>query len=89
MSVEVDFLDYGWIYLGPGAEEWRWFTWIYDEYHWARISALPWGNSPSGAGVQILEEWATPGTLWVHFKNISTTDGVSYRPTVIVAPSRY
>jgi hypothetical protein len=45
------------------------------------------------SNIQIVTEWVEKdinGTtkLWVHFKNNGST-GVVFRPTVIVAPSRY
>ena len=88
MSVEVDFAEWGWQYQAPGTDSWWWYTWIFDQDHWARMSAIPWNNSPAGASIQIVEEWTTPGTLNVHWRNPGTV-GVSFRPTVIVAPSRY
>jgi hypothetical protein len=88
MSVEVDYAQWGWIYLAPGADTWWWFTWIFDDAHWSRMSAVPWSSGPQSASVQIVEEWATAGTLHVHFRNNGSA-GVSFRPSVIVAPSRY
>ncbi len=88
MSVEVDYNEWGWIYLKAGQEAWWWFTWIFDQDHWARMSAVPWNGSVDGASVQIVEEWATRGTLHVHWRNNGSSD-VYFRPTVIVAPSRY
>jgi hypothetical protein len=46
----------------------------------------PW--SPANGSIQIVEEWATGGTLHVHWRN-NGTDYVYWAPTVIVAPSRY
>ena len=88
MSVQVDFAEWGSIYLAPGADAYYWFTWIFDGDHWSRMSAVPLAESPDGASVQIVEEWATKGTLWVHWRNNGSV-GVIFRPTVIVAPSRY
>ncbi len=88
MSVQVDFGQWGPIYLAPGAETTWWFTWIFDGNHWSRMSAVPLPDSPAGSSVQIVDEWSTPGTLWVRWRN-NGTDGVLFRPTVIVAPSRY
>ncbi len=88
MSVEVDFIRWGTIYLGPSQETWWWFTWIFDGNYWSRMSAVPMAGSPDGSSIQIVEAWATPGTLHVHFKN-NGTQGVLFQPTVIVAPSRY
>jgi hypothetical protein len=88
MSVEVDFGEWGTQWLNPGQEAWWWYTWIFDGDHWSRMSAVPTSYSPAGSSVQIVEEWATGGTLRVHWKNNGTTP-VFWRPTVIVAPSRY
>jgi hypothetical protein len=88
MSVEVDFNQWGVQALGPGQEAWWWYTWIFDGAHWSRMSAVPEPWSPAGGSIQIVEEWATPGTLRVHWRN-NGTDYVYWAPTVIVAPSRY
>lgn len=88
MSVEVDFVQWGLIALNPGQSTTWWFTWIFDGNHWSRMSALPLPNSPPGGNVQISAEWASPGTLWVTFRN-NGNQTVTFAPTVIVAPSRY
>jgi hypothetical protein len=88
MSVEVDFTQWGTIYLAPGQNAWWWFTWIFDGNHWSRMSAVPHPDSPPGSSIQIVEEWSTGGTLWVHWRNNGST-GVIFKPTVIVAPSRF
>ena len=88
MSVQVDFSEWGLIYLNAGQEGWYWFTWIFDGDHWSRMSAVPTADSPPKGSIQIVEEWSTPGTLNVHFKN-NGSDTVIFKPTVIVAPSRY
>jgi hypothetical protein len=88
MSVEVDFFQWGWQYQAKGTESYWWYTWEFDQDHWARMSAVPWNNSPRGASIQIVEEWATPGKLHVHWRNNGTED-VSFRPTAIMAPGRF
>jgi hypothetical protein len=88
MSVEVDFGEYGTQWLAAGQDDWWWYTWIYDADHWSRMSAVPAADSPPGSSVQIVEEWATGGTLNVHWRNNGNAT-VTFRPTVIVAPSRY
>jgi hypothetical protein len=88
MSVEVDFIQWGIQFLGAGRDSWWWYTWIFDGNHWSRMSALPVPDSPPGGSIQIVEEWATGGTLNVHWRN-NGSDTVAFRPTVIVAPSRY
>ncbi len=88
MSVEVDFDQWGVIALAPGQEVWWWFTWIFDGSHWSRMSAVPENWSPANGSIQIVEEWATGGTLHVHFKN-NGSNYVYFQPTTIVAPSRY
>lgn len=88
MSVEVDFYRWGTIYLAPGRDTTWWFTWIFDGHYWSRFSALPLSDSPNGGSVQIVEEWATKGTHWVHFRN-NGSEGVLFQPSVIVTPSRY
>jgi hypothetical protein len=88
MSVEVDFTRWGTIFLAPGQNVNWWFTWIFDGNHWSRMSAVPLPDSPPGSSIQIVEEWSTPGTLWVHWRNNGTA-GVIFQPTVIVAPSRF
>ena len=90
MSVAVDFTQWGSQYLAPGADAWWWYTWIFDSNHWQRMSAAPDNNV---ANIQIVEEWSEKDTwgttlLHVHWRNNGTT-GVWFRPTVIVAPSRY
>lgn len=88
MSVEVDFYQWGTIALDPNNSTTWWFTWIFDGNHWSRMSALPEPGSPPLGNVQILAEWATPGTHWVTFFN-NGTQTVTFTPTVIVAPSRF
>lgn len=88
MSVEVDFAQYGIQFLGAGQNTWWWYTWIYDGNHWSRMSALPVADSPPGGSIKIVDEWSTGGTLHVHWLN-NGTDTVVFRPTVIVAPSRF
>lgn len=90
MSVEVDFTQWGPIYIAPGGEGDWWFTWIFDSNHWQRMAAAP---DSGQSNIQIVTEWVEKdinGTtkLWVRFKNNGST-GVVFRPTVIVAPSRY
>ncbi|MEB3177865.1 MAG: hypothetical protein VKL59_02320 [Nostocaceae cyanobacterium] len=94
MSVEVDFNQWGTISLAAGAESWWWFTWIFDANHWQMMSVSP-DNWP--ASIWIVEQWAETlpdgrgggyTRLWCHFKNNGSTP-VSFRPRVIVAPSRY
>jgi hypothetical protein len=84
-SVGVNFNQWGSIYLAPGQVQDWWFTWIFDANHWSRMSALPVATSPAGSSVQIVTEWATPGTLNVRFQNNGGV-GVIFQPTVIVAP---
>lgn len=86
MGVEVDFSQWGEQWLAPGADAWWWYTWIFDGNHWSRMSAVP--TWPQGSSVQIVEEWATPGALHVHWRNNGNIS-VFWRPTAIVAPSRY
>jgi hypothetical protein len=38
MSTEADFGVWGPVFLAPGQEEWRWFTWIFDQNHWQRMA---------------------------------------------------
>jgi hypothetical protein len=44
MSVEVDFNEWGWQYQAKGTESYWWYTWAFDQDHWARMSAVPWNN---------------------------------------------
>lgn len=67
MSVSVQFADWGPIYLAPGAQELRWFTWepVFDPTRWSLMQANPRAMGyPShdpiefvGSSVQILEQW--------------------------------
>jgi hypothetical protein len=43
MSVSVEFGDWGPIYLAPGYEELRWFTWegVLDPTRWSAMHANP------------------------------------------------
>jgi hypothetical protein len=88
MSYEVDFNQWGWIYLAPGASTTWWFTWIFDDSHWSRISVCAWNSGPQSASVQIVAEWMTAGTWHVTFKNNGSA-GVSFKPTFIETPSRF
>jgi hypothetical protein len=86
MSVGVNsFNQWGTIFLNPGQTQDWWFTWIFDGNHWSRMSAVPMAESPAGSSVQIVTEWANPGTLRVRFTNNSAV-GVLFRPTAFVAP---
>lgn len=87
MSVEVDSTEYGVIALAPGQNASWWFTWEFDGDHWSRMSAMPESWSTAGGSVQIVEEWATRGTLNVHFRN-NGSDYVYFQPTVVVAPHK-
>jgi len=88
MGVEVDFYNFGWLYLAPGQEATWFFEWIFDQDHWARISAFPSDQGPNGSTVQIEAEWMAKNQLLVLFKNNGGPDWVAFQPTVIVAPSR-
>jgi hypothetical protein len=55
--VQVDFAQWGTIYLAPGAETNWWFTWIFDGNHWSRMSAVPLPESPAGSSQ------STPGSV--------------------------
>ncbi len=104
MSANVDFCEWGPIWLGAGQEELRWFTWIFDEDHWSLMQAHPWGQGPgTSAGrdmvVQIVEQWIERDNQntfrgrnitrhWCRIKNRGTASG-TYYPQAIVAPGRY
>jgi len=79
----VNFGKWGSIALNPNQAATWWFTWTFDGNHWSRMSALPMPGSPPGGAIQIVDEWATPGTLWVTFKN-NGNQTVTFTPTVIV-----
>lgn len=86
MAVSVSFAEWGSIFMAPGETQTWWFTWIFDGHRWSRMSAVPLAESPGGSSVQILQEWATNGTLQVTWRNNGST-GVLFRPTAIVAPA--
>jgi hypothetical protein len=88
MAVQVDFIQWGPQSIKAGQQVSNWYTWIFDGAHWSRMSALPAADSPAGGSVEIVSEWATPGTLNVLWRN-NGSDTVVFRPTVIVAPSRF
>ncbi|HWS90913.1 MAG TPA: hypothetical protein VN282_28340 [Pyrinomonadaceae bacterium] len=90
MSVEVDYGQWGTLTLAAGQDAWYWYTWGFDENHWARMDASP-DNWP--ASIWIVEQWAEKDLngvtkRWVHWKNNGSTP-VSFRPRVIQAPSRW
>jgi hypothetical protein len=88
VAVQADFTQWGPQSLKAGQQVQFWYTWIFDGAHWSRMSALPVPDSPAGGSVQIIAEWATPGTLNVIWRN-NGSDTVVFRPTVIVLPSRF
>ncbi len=87
---QVNFTQWGPIFLAPGATTTWWFTWIFDENHWELMNTSP--DTP-GASIEIVRQWservasATPHTrLWCTFRNIGST-GVVFRPKTLVAPA--
>lgn len=101
MGVQVDFADWGPIWLRFGEEEVRWFTWIFDANHWSLMQANPWGmgiGPGMGITVQIVEQWidrADPPFAggnnvhvhWCRIRNVGPRSG-NYYPQAIVAPAR-
>jgi hypothetical protein len=98
MGVSVEFADWGPIYLAPGAEEVRWFTWAFDPTRWSAMHANPWAiGSPMhdprvwvGCSIQIVEQWTERDdnnvTLhWCRIRNRGTKGGL-YHPQAIAAP---
>jgi len=85
MGVQLDFAQWGPQWLAAGEDQVWWYTWSFDSNHWSRMSALPTWDSPPGSSIQILEEWTTGGTLWVHWKNNGTAT-VTFQAMAIIAP---
>lgn len=98
MSVSVQFADWGPIYLAPGAEEVRWFTWAFDPGRWSAMHLNPRAiGSPrhdphvwTGCSIQIVEQWTERGDdqvtrHWCRVRNVGTRGGL-YHPQALVAP---
>jgi hypothetical protein len=101
MSVSVEFADWGPIYLAPGAEELRWFTWArFDPVRWSAMYANPRAlGSPShdprdwtSSSIQIVEQWSDRDgdkgvtTHWCRIRNRGSSVGL-YHPQAIAAPA--
>jgi hypothetical protein len=93
MSTEADFVVWQPIWLGPAADEYRWFSVEYfDENHWQRM-AVSADTRGSRGKVQILEEWSEHHDdgqtyLFVHWKNLDQYYGARVRFKAIIMPNR-
>jgi hypothetical protein len=99
MSVSVEFADWGPIYLAPGAEELRWFTWepVFDPTRWSAMHANPRaiGSPPHdpvswiGSSIQIVEQWTERDATGItrHWCRIRNRGSIGlYHPQAIAAP---
>lgn len=96
VDTQIDWTEFGDIVVGGNQQVTYWFSWIFDERHWQRMSLTPIGQGR----ITILQEWVTHEfsqdkfgshdvvKLWVLFRN-DYDEAVTVRPSALVAPSRY